>query len=305
MKKINKIITVIILMLLIFAAIPNATAFACEINIVPSKPEVAVNEIISVDILRTKTHTVCVLPLDDTKIEITGGEIVKEYPWINGTPDKKTIEVKFTKVGEGVIKVTRDCPKGGLIVQSKTVKVVASNTDAQAATPKDTNSVSNSETQSQNAVTQQTATGSSSTSVFKSLFSVQNILYILLILSGLMLFIIKKFKWRYFLLLFSLAILGFYFGGCLCPVGFPEKIWLTPLGSVLSTVILIMLGIITVITLFKGRIFCGWVCPHGALQEFLFQKKTAIKLNPAIDYKECITCGDCINSCPENRKKPQ
>ncbi|QSZ28037.1 4Fe-4S binding protein [Aceticella autotrophica] len=24
-----------------------------------------------------------------------------------------------------------------------------------------------------------------------------------------------------------------------------------------------------------------------------------------IDYKECITCGDCINSCPENRKKLQ
>jgi len=31
---------------------------------------------------------------------------------------------------------------------------------------------------------------------------------------------------------------------------------------------------ITIITLFYGRVFCGWVCPHGALQEFLYKIKT-------------------------------
>ncbi|MGC8721231.1 MAG: 4Fe-4S binding protein [Caldisericaceae bacterium] len=88
---------------------------------------------------------------------------------------------------------------------------------------------------------------------------------------------------RYLLLLVSLGVLGFYFGGCPCPMGFVEKIWLTPFGSTLSISILVMLGIITVVTLFKGRIFCGWVCPHGALQEFLFQKNVAIKINPKLD----------------------
>ncbi|HHP51519.1 MAG TPA: 4Fe-4S binding protein [Moorella mulderi] len=79
-----------------------------------------------------------------------------------------------------------------------------------------------------------------------------------------------------------MGILGFYYGGCPCVMGFVERIWLLPWGSPLS-VVLIMLVIITITTLFKGRIFCGWVCPHGALQEFLFQVKISFPLERRVD----------------------
>ncbi|MGC8721230.1 MAG: hypothetical protein ACP5SB_01480 [Caldisericaceae bacterium] len=135
MKKLSKQILVFVVFLMVIMLFPFSKVLGCEVSIVPSKTEVSLNEVISVDILRTQTHKTCVLPLDATKIEITGGEIVKDYPWIEGNPDKKTIEVKFTQVGDGLITVTRDCPKGGLMVWTATVKVVSSGVSSQTTQP--------------------------------------------------------------------------------------------------------------------------------------------------------------------------
>jgi len=337
MRNLHKRILILIVVLLVLILAPFSVAFGCEVSIVPAKTEVSVNEVISVEILRTQTHKTCVLPLDATKIEITGGEIVGDYPWIEGTPDKKTIEVRFTELGDGVIKVTRDCPKGGLMVWTAAIKVVSPSASTQTTQPTDSattpqantenptgtdstnqiaspsqskvptpesnqtvstdslqntgkddsstndNSTTIQGTQTQKSATQQATSASRTSILLKNIFSTQNTLYITLLVLGLILFIKKKFKLRYLPLLVSLAVLGFYFGGCSCPMGFVEKIWLNPIGSALSISVLIILGIITVATLFKGRIFCGWVCPHGALQEFLFQKKVAIKINPKVD----------------------
>ncbi|BAL81556.1 4Fe-4S binding protein [Caldisericum exile] len=364
MKQIKKkvLISAIAVLLLIFLYVPNI--FGCTVSIVPSKTEVEVEETISIDILRTKTHKTCVLPLDETKIEVVGGEIVKEYPWITGTPDKKTIEVKFTTVSDAVIKVTRDCPKGGLMVWTATIKVVngsdtnstttvsstqdssssgtSSNTTATSNTGASNNtnvnnassstvtpntssstpssnsssvsssnsseSTSSSQTQTDNSKTtsseehienpsnsqtntnevntqEKTSNTSTSNITLQDIFTTQNILYLLLLFLALLLYILKKFKLRYLLLLFSVAVLGFYFGGCPCIMGYIEKIFISAVGSKVFILGIVMIGIITPITLFKGRIFCGWVCPHGALQEFLFQKKIALKISPSLDRK--------------------
>lgn len=302
-------IQVLILIIAIFSLVPFSDIFGCTVSIVPSKTEVEVGDIISVDILRTQTHKTCVLPLDETKIEISGGEIITDYPWVEGTPDKKTIEVKFTTVGDSIIKVIRDCPKSGLMVWTSTIKVVESSSKSDNSgsyeTPPSTSDSTSSESVSSNASseiseTEKTSTAqssaiietkqseeksSNSSALLGRIFSTQNILYIALLVLALILFVLKKFKIRYLVLLFSLAVLGFYFGGCPCPMGFIEKIFLNQVGSSVFIATVVLLSVITLITLFKGRIFCGWVCPHGALQEFLYQKKIAIKISPNIDKK--------------------
>ena len=75
-------------------------------------------------------------------------------------------------------------------------------------------------------------------------------------------------------LLLTLTVVGFFLGGCPCPVkgvqspfawlgGSTEIHWL-PLGGFL---------IILFSTYTMGPTFCGWGCPLGALQEFLFLKR--------------------------------
>ncbi len=77
-------------------------------------------------------------------------------------------------------------------------------------------------------------------------------------------------------LLLTLTIAGFFMGGCPCPIkgiqspfawlgGSAEIHWL-PLGGFL---------IILFSTYTLGPTFCGWGCPLGALQEFLFLKRNA------------------------------
>ncbi|PIE51368.1 hypothetical protein CSA37_12550 [Candidatus Fermentibacteria bacterium] len=69
----------------------------------------------------------------------------------------------------------------------------------------------------------------------------------------------------------SLMVLGFGVHGCFCPLGtfqyaFAEH-GLAFLG--LSGVLVFLLPL--VFSVFFGRVFCGWVCPMGALQEYLYK----------------------------------
>ena len=68
----------------------------------------------------------------------------------------------------------------------------------------------------------------------------------------------------------SLMILGFGVQGCFCPLGTFQYAFtaegLAFLG--LSGVLIFLLPL--VFSAFFGRVFCGWVCPMGAVQEFLY-----------------------------------
>jgi len=69
----------------------------------------------------------------------------------------------------------------------------------------------------------------------------------------------------------SLMVLGFGVQGCFCPLGVFQYLF-TPLGIAflgLSGVIILLLPF--VFSAFFGRIFCGWVCPIGGIQEFLYR----------------------------------
>jgi polyferredoxin len=77
-------------------------------------------------------------------------------------------------------------------------------------------------------------------------------------------------------LLLTLSVVGFYFGGCPCPIkgmqspfaslGSATPIHWLPLGGLL---------IILLSSYLFGPTFCGWGCPLGALQEFLFLRRNA------------------------------
>lgn len=68
----------------------------------------------------------------------------------------------------------------------------------------------------------------------------------------------------------SVAVLGFYKGACPCPIQSLQYVVLNLFGHAYKWQTLIyLLGLIPITYLF-GRVFCGWVCHMGAVQEFLF-----------------------------------
>jgi polyferredoxin len=84
-------------------------------------------------------------------------------------------------------------------------------------------------------------------------------------------------------LLVSLAILGFVMGGFLCPTAAVQNVFLKGCSGYLVMFLLPVLA-----ALLLGRLFCGYVCPFGALQELLHMRRWALSLPPkvwkALDY---------------------
>lgn len=100
------------------------------------------------------------------------------------------------------------------------------------------------------------------------------ITFILLVLAVIMvhyrLFIIRKL-----FLIISIGYFGFYMGGCSCSIGaFLKTVsgYSITFYGVISFVIPLLFAIV------KGRVFCGWVCPIGALQEILAVKDKLFKI---------------------------
>ena len=84
-------------------------------------------------------------------------------------------------------------------------------------------------------------------------------------------------RFRYFILLASIAYLGFIIGGCPCPLGALQNIILNS-GEVKERLAsYLLLGIPVIAAILFGRVFCGWVCPWGAVQNFLYKKETGRK----------------------------
>lgn len=101
------------------------------------------------------------------------------------------------------------------------------------------------------------------------------------LLAGLLSYLLKLKLIRNILLLFSLIFLGFYLGGCPCIVGTTFGIFNIKNANIIS---LILLSFIPILSSFIwGRWFCGWFCPIGAFQKFLYSIK--LKNHENIFYK--------------------
>jgi len=86
--------------------------------------------------------------------------------------------------------------------------------------------------------------------------------------AGLAIVLLRRFALRRWLLIASVVVLGFVIGGVLCPISAVQNVILK-----VSTGYLLLFLVPTVAALFVGRLFCGYVCPFGALQEILHVKR--------------------------------
>ena len=69
----------------------------------------------------------------------------------------------------------------------------------------------------------------------------------------------------------SLAWLGFWRGGCICPIGSIQNVALAVFDPsyALPWTVAVLFALPIVFTLFFGRTFCAAVCPLGAVQELV------------------------------------
>lgn len=110
-----------------------------------------------------------------------------------------------------------------------------------------------------------------------------NIIYIVFLGLAIIAFHLKKVWLRYPIMLLALAMIGFLQMGCPSPVRSLQFIFAS-LGN-LSAVIAfeVKLLIVLLSAAVYGKIFCGWVCPKGTIQEFLYQRKLRITVPPRLD----------------------
>jgi len=71
-----------------------------------------------------------------------------------------------------------------------------------------------------------------------------------------------------------IAYFGFFRRGCICAIGSIQNVGLglADPGYTVSFVIIAIFFLPLIASLFFGRVFCGGVCPHGALQDLVLLK---------------------------------
>jgi NosR/NirI family nitrous oxide reductase transcriptional regulator len=118
---------------------------------------------------------------------------------------------------------------------------------------------------------------------------------------GLSAWLVLKRRSRNGVLLVSIGALG-YFGffrkGCVCPIGSIQNVTL----SLVDPHFLISIGVIIFFflplaaALLFGRVFCGSVCPHGALQDLVLLRPVKVpeRLNRALRWLPYIYLGVAV-----------
>jgi len=84
--------------------------------------------------------------------------------------------------------------------------------------------------------------------------------------------IFRGFRYRKWILLLPIGLIGFYLGGILCPISSVQNVFLK-----WNNGYLLLFLIPVVLALTVGRVFCGYVCPFGAVQELLHVRKWALR----------------------------
>ncbi len=85
--------------------------------------------------------------------------------------------------------------------------------------------------------------------------------------------IFRGFRYRKWILLLPIGLVGFYLGGILCPISSVQNIFLKWDNGYL---LLFLIPIVLALTI--GRVFCGYVCPFGAIQELLHVRRWRVRI---------------------------
>ena len=278
---------------------------ACNITITPATAAGKVGDILTFTINVQQTHRRCLTPIDETEIKLQNMEMVSQTLWekISSDTNSKKITVKLTKAGEGSLEVIRECSLGG---DDQIIKITISEAAAQAAppptqplpshrltqTPVQTTPASQSlppslpinQTATQPAVSaipaeSQTAAEISWGEAIAYAVRQPNIIAVFGFTAVSTVLLMRRYRrFRYLILLGALAYLGFFLGGCLCALGALQNVILRTGEIKYRFASYLILGIPVIAALFFGRVFCGWVCPMGAVQHFVFKKETSKKI---------------------------
>jgi len=292
--------TVLAVAVLSALAVPVA---ACDISIEPSGATGTVGDTLTFTITVGQTHRNCSVPIEDTQIYLSGMKLISETRWqqVDDRTDQKEITVELTVAGEGLVEVARVCSKGGDQCVAKVTITPTAPSDSEEGSPvEETESdatvapapnpkgndppvmdEASGETASGGATSEQAYTPSVpespsfGTALGDAVRQPYIIALIVLLATGTVALARGYRRWRPFALLFSLGFLGFYIGGCPCPIGALQNAFIHFRDVTGHMVVYLQLAIVVVMTLLVGRVFCGWACPMGATQYFLYRKEGA------------------------------
>ncbi len=287
-------------------AATSVPLFACDIGIKPSSTSGVVGETVTFGVSVQQTHRVCLVPIEDTQFVFTGVELISETAWeqTSSTSHAKQVTVRLVTPGEGSVEVIRECSKGGdrtvaKIAINPAVAVEAPPTpiepQEEVATPPlvQTPEQLTPATESQAPPPEQQFEGfgvvptpsapaaAGTPAWLDSLWQTLQLPYIIVLLSLMAagtFFLSKGYrKARPFAMLIALGFLGFYIGGCPCPVGSLQNAFIHFRDVTGHMTVYVQFGAVVIVTLLFGRVFCGWGCPLGATQFFLFRKEQSRK----------------------------
>ena len=107
------------------------------------------------------------------------------------------------------------------------------------------------------------------TAFFNQVFDPEVLVVLGLLILGTTLFFVKKYLWlRYLSLAIGLIYLGFIKFSSICPLLTLQMLFLIKDRIVANLSVFLIFLLPIVFALLFGRIFCWWVCPLGAFQEF-------------------------------------
>ncbi len=93
----------------------------------------------------------------------------------------------------------------------------------------------------------------------------------------------KSKLFRSFILLGSLAYFGFLQAACPRPPGAIELILIHLTDKRPITMHVVKIGVLIVMAILFARYYCGWICPKGVIQEYIFRPSLKINVPPKID----------------------
>lgn len=278
------------LFLTVSAVLLTATPLlACEISIVPEKNSVEVGETIKLNVRVELTHRNCPVPMEDTQFKTSNNlALVSQTPWVSAGRDVYTtvLTVQVLAAGPAKLEIIRDCIKEG----GYAVITLNSGGGGTVESPAVVLPIPGDESSDTGFVAADDVSSSTVeltwVEAFKRAFSQPFIwAYLGLTAFAYIGLLMRKRRWRFISLAFSMVYLGFFLGLCPCVIGAMQNVVLH-LGDAKEYLAhFIILAIPVVSTVFLGRLYCGWICPMGAVQQFLYRRDLSLKLPEGLGNK--------------------
>lgn len=267
-----------ILASLIFILVTASPVLACNITITPGSASGYVGDVLTFTIDVQKTHRNCTTPIDETDIKLKGVEMVSQTIWrqVSSVVQRKQISVKLKEAGEGLIEVIRECPQGGgyasVKVTIKAAQIPGQSTGLTATLP------SPPYEEAAPLPAEVPLAETTWSEALQDTITQPQILALLILTVLAAAALIRRYRrFRYLVLLASLAYLGFVIGGCPCALSSLQNLIIRFGEFKYRLPTYLQVGIPVLAAIFFGRIFCGWVCPMGAVQYFIHREEIGKK----------------------------